>query len=330
MPFFSLIIPVYNVDPYLCECLDSCINQTFKNLEIICINDCSTDNSKLILEKYAKKDNRIKVINHDINKGLGAARNTGINAACGDYCWFIDSDDYILLNACELLNDIISQIKVDIIRFQRIDYKYDIRNNEKSILPQTQYSWINNTLYSKNDFLKLDMPEVSSCMFIASTALLKTVKFRESVLHEDTDFTPMLFSLANNIYVSNLSLYCVRHRLGSITDGGIGEISEKRIIDILAAIDALYIFVTSKTLPKKHFCVRTAVKLCSFIKPYYNKCPNIHTKDRNEIFKKIEKLGSVFSGDINLYNNIIFDYGNKWLLEFILRVYRFVIKKINR
>ena len=80
----SVIIPVYNVEPYLEQCLDSVINQTYKNLEIICINDGSTDNSLKILEKYQKKDSRIKLINQK-NKGLSEARNAGLDVAKGGY-----------------------------------------------------------------------------------------------------------------------------------------------------------------------------------------------------------------------------------------------------
>ncbi len=76
---FSVILPVYNVEQYLKECLDSIINQTYKNLEIICINDCSEDNSLEILKEYAEKDNRIKVIEKSARGGLGAARNTALN-----------------------------------------------------------------------------------------------------------------------------------------------------------------------------------------------------------------------------------------------------------
>lgn len=90
----SVIIPVYNVENYLSECLDSVLNQTFEDLEVICVNDGSTDSSPEILNDYAKKDSRIKIINQE-NQGLGAARNTGLKYANGKYVWFIDSDDFI-------------------------------------------------------------------------------------------------------------------------------------------------------------------------------------------------------------------------------------------
>jgi glycosyltransferase involved in cell wall biosynthesis len=329
-PVFSLIIPVYNVELYLAECLDSCINQTFKDIEIICINDASTDNSKAILEQYAKQDKRIKIINHINNKRQGTARNTGVEAATGDYCWFIDSDDYILLNACEILNDIINEFKTDIIRFNRIDYKYDINSREKTIIPQRPYSWEYSRVYTKADYNKLKIVEVSPCMHITSTALLKTVKFREGVFYEDNDFTPILFSKSETIYNSNYSLYCVRQRQGSTTNDGVIGLSQKGVVDSLLAIEELYKYITSEMLSKYHFCTRTAVSLCSYVKQEYKKYPDIHTKECDIIINKIENLDTFLYDCDTIYNDIISNYGSTKLLNFILKVYRFLIKRVKR
>lgn len=91
----SVIVPVYNVENYLIQCLDSIINQTLKDIEIICVDDCSPDNSIAILEEYKNKDNRIKIVRHTVNRGLGPARTTGMKNATGEYISFVDSDDYI-------------------------------------------------------------------------------------------------------------------------------------------------------------------------------------------------------------------------------------------
>ena len=93
-PLLSVVVPVYNVEKYLRECLDSVVNQHYQNWDIICVNDGSTDGSITILEEYQKKDNRIRIITQE-NAGLSAARNTGIDAALGDYIAFVDSDDFI-------------------------------------------------------------------------------------------------------------------------------------------------------------------------------------------------------------------------------------------
>ena len=115
MPEISVIIPVYNVEKYLPECLDSCINQTLNDIEIICINDKSTDNCDSILSDYAGKDKRIRVINHKTNLGLAVARNTGIINATGKYLLFLDSDDMLTSTACEELYNRAEETNADIV-----------------------------------------------------------------------------------------------------------------------------------------------------------------------------------------------------------------------
>ena len=106
----SVIIPVYNVENYLCECMDSVIAQSHNNLEIICVNDGSTDNSLQILKDYQSRDSRIKIIDQE-NKGVSSARNRGIKIAEGEYVTFVDPDDFLELNAYEIA---LSKIKSDV------------------------------------------------------------------------------------------------------------------------------------------------------------------------------------------------------------------------
>ena len=96
----SIIVPVYNVAPYLPQCLESLVGQTYRDIEIICVNDGSSDGSLDILESYAQKDKRIRIINQE-NQGLSGARNTGIAASQGEWVMFVDSDDWIDLHCCE-------------------------------------------------------------------------------------------------------------------------------------------------------------------------------------------------------------------------------------
>lgn len=110
----SIIIPVYNTEKYLSQCLDSVLNQTFKNIEIICVDDGSTDNSYKILEEYAGKDSRIKVIHQD-NKGSSAARNAGLEIASGKYIGYVDSDDWIDFHMYKRLYSIAEKHRVDIV-----------------------------------------------------------------------------------------------------------------------------------------------------------------------------------------------------------------------
>ena len=115
--YFSIIIPVYNTEKYLSRCLDSVVNQTFKNIEIIIVNDASQGNCKEIIEEYQKKDSRIKYIEHSENKSLLQARKTGNIASTGKYIMYVDSDDEIEINACEEIFNVIKNEDCDIVSF---------------------------------------------------------------------------------------------------------------------------------------------------------------------------------------------------------------------
>ncbi len=130
----SVIVPVYNVEKYLKECLDSIINQTLSDIEIICVNDGSTDNSLKILEEYALKDKRIKIINKE-NGGLSSARNAGLDVAKGKYLHFVDSDDYLDLKCYEKLYNKIIEFDADFCQF---GYLYV--DNNKNVLNKTDFS----------------------------------------------------------------------------------------------------------------------------------------------------------------------------------------------
>ncbi|OQB14357.1 MAG: putative glycosyltransferase EpsJ [Firmicutes bacterium ADurb.Bin193] len=116
MPTISIIVPVYNVEKYLRQCLDSLINQTFEDIEIICINDGSTDNSLEILKEYEQIDQRIKVINQE-NQGVSSAKNNGIKIAKGEYLAVVDGDDWVEPDAYEILLSAMKKHNVDVVMF---------------------------------------------------------------------------------------------------------------------------------------------------------------------------------------------------------------------
>ncbi len=124
-PKVSIIVPVYNVENYLNRCLDSLINQSFDDIEIICINDGSTDRSLEILKDYEKKDNRVKIINKE-NSGVSNCRNKGIKVSNGEYIVFVDSDDWIDIDTYEIMMDNIIKYNADI-AVSNINYVYDDR-----------------------------------------------------------------------------------------------------------------------------------------------------------------------------------------------------------
>lgn len=122
-PYVSLVVPVHNVAPYLTACMESLTNQTLKNIEIIAVNDFSTDNSYDILQEYAKKDSRVIVINNEVNLKTAATRNRGIERATGEYVGFIDGDDYVDTNFCEELYKLAKAEDADIAKAIKREWK---------------------------------------------------------------------------------------------------------------------------------------------------------------------------------------------------------------
>lgn len=135
-PKISIIIPVYNTESYLRECLDSALNQTLKEIEVICTNDGSTDNSLKILREYAKKDPRVIVIDQE-NQGVSIARNSALKIAKGKYIHFLDSDDYLDLHAYEKLYQRAEQLSLDMLSFKGQNFQ----NGTKEFLPSPYYSF---------------------------------------------------------------------------------------------------------------------------------------------------------------------------------------------
>lgn len=141
-PLISIIVPVYNVEKYLPKCLDSLVNQTYKNLEIICINDGSQDDSFIILKKYEEQDKRIKIISQK-NSGVSVARNTALNMAIGKYIMFVDGDDWIEVDTCQIALEVANKYNSGIVMW---DY---IREFDNSSLPKNIFN--EDVIFEKND-----------------------------------------------------------------------------------------------------------------------------------------------------------------------------------
>ena len=200
----SLIIPVYNVEKYLARCLDSVINQTFKDLEIICINDGSEDNSLSILQEYSKKDERIRIINQQ-NAGLSAVRNVGIDVARGKYISFIDSDDWIDFDFCEKLYNSAEKHSADIavagiVRVNGRRKKYFLRFKKETVSRNLQ-----------EKFELCDVPERSyvwNKLYRLDKLRESRLKFLEGRVFEDIIFTPqVLYSLDRLVTVPGTFYY---------------------------------------------------------------------------------------------------------------------------
>lgn len=151
----SIVIPIYNVERYLDRCMNSIFNQTYKNLEIILVDDGSPDNCPNMCDAWAKKDKRIKVV-HKKNAGLGMARNTGIENATGDYICFFDSDDYVELNTIELGLKSAEKYNSDIIMWGLKQF------NSKNEIIFEQFPSLSKEYYSNDEILDYILPNVLS------------------------------------------------------------------------------------------------------------------------------------------------------------------------
>lgn len=273
-PKISIIIPVYNVEKYLRECLDSCTNQTLKDIEIICVDDCSPDNSIKILEEYQQKDPRIKILKHKINKNLGSARNTGLANATGEYVWFVDSDDYIDTKACQILYDAIKEFGVDMLCFSDIQFS-DINGTRRFSRPDCfQGIQINKVYHPKTNWREIHFSNfnVTAWAYLTKRTFLQNFKFREGVWHEDTDFTPILFSSVDSFCYIPYTAYFRRINPESITQKAI---SQKRLEDLIDMLGALDKFTTENNIDKEHFLYEFLINQINYIHDSCNSVADI-------------------------------------------------------
>lgn len=219
----SVIIPVYNTEKYLNICLDSIINQTYKNIEIIIVNDCSTDNSESVILEYMEKDSRIKYYKNSKNHGAGYTRNIGISKASGKYIYFPDSDDEVEKDALEKLHNAISDENSFSCMLKMATLKTD---GTKGILKR-----------SIEDCEILQSPSV--CMRLFNKRILDESQIRFSNLYiaEDLEFVFKILIYNNNVsYVDDCLYTYIRHET-STTKGNISHDS-----DVLKALDNIEIY----------------------------------------------------------------------------------------
>lgn len=225
----SVIVPVYNVEPYLKECLDSIINQTYKNLEIILIDDGSLDNCGKICDEYAKKDNRIKVI-HKENGGLSSARNAGLDIAEGEYISFIDSDDYVAENFIETLYKLCVENDCDISECDFLKFENDVVIQEKITEIQCYTSnEVQHKIYSE-EYVKT----IVVWNKLYKKYLYENMRFPLGKINEDEFITyKVLYNCKSNIAVTNEQLYYYRYNAQSI----MGRKFNERRLDVLEAFE---------------------------------------------------------------------------------------------
>lgn len=216
MPIISIIIPVYNVEKYLKRCIDSILNQTFKEFELILVNDGSTDNCGKICNMYKRKDKRISVI-HKKNSGLSSARNVGLDLAKGKYIAFVDSDDYINKNMYEILysNLIKTDADISICNFQYVNDTSIININQS--IDNYGYLIFNNIEALNELYLENYVNMVVAWNKLYKKELFEDLRYAEGRIHEDEFIIHELLYKSKKIVCTNAELYYYLKRQGSIT-----------------------------------------------------------------------------------------------------------------
>lgn len=320
-PKISIIIPVYNVEKYLAECLDSCINQTLEDIEIICVDDCSTDNSYKILKEYQQKDSRIKIFRQEENKKQGVARNKGLEIATGEYIWFVDSDDYIDTKACQILYDAIKEFNVDMLCFSAIQFS-DINNERKFYYPKHfQGIQINKVYHPRTNWKEILFSNLNITIwaYLTKRNIIQKFKFREFVSYEDMDFTPILLSSVNSFTYIPYTAYFYRTNPTSTTQL---PLTKKVLEDYIASTINLLEFVAQNNIPEKHFLYKEFLKQLNSSLGFYKNnsqllpdnytgligMKNKYQKDLNNLFMNTKK------------------YKKYSLLRFLGKVFRYILR----
>lgn len=302
MPKYSFIVPVYNTEKYLKKCLDSILNQTFKDFEVIVINDGSTDNSLNIIKEYSLKDKRIRYYDRT-NVGLSETRNFGVSICNGKYITFVDSDDYI---EKELLEKI-SKINSEVIRIQLCT---EDENNKL----------INN--YEEEDFKNLSGEEAfnivmnykfveTACVYFfeKNFYLKNNFKFEKGKYHEDFGLIPLIIIKANNVTSINYIGYHYIQRNGSIMNNDIYNKQRKK------SYDTLFHFINAKNKIKTNLYKNiNATNMMSFMaNSTILKARNLKKDDYKNYVKELK-------------NNNVFDYV---LTNTLIRKIKKIIMKVN-
>ena len=240
--YFSIIIPVFNVEAYLRDCLESVLRQSFPDWEAICVNDGSTDRSALILDEYAAKDPRFKVFSQ-VNGGLSSARNTGLDAAEGNYVLFLDSDDWLEDDALKILVD--KTDDEDMVcfsgrRYFEAEKAFRSPDRLKACVYPSGMDYYNDNALQSRDFAFV-------CVVLRSykRSFLREneLSFKEGIYHEDNLFTPVACFFAQKVRTIDVCLYDYRVRACSITT----TYNPKRMRDLLGTANELATFFMSKT-----------------------------------------------------------------------------------
>ena len=222
-PLVSIIVPFYNVELYIEQCLRSIMNQKYKNIEIICFDDCGQDKSASIVKEIAKEDSRIKIVKHKKNKGLGGARTTGLNKAEGEYLLFIDSDDWIESDCVDTIVEIMNKTGVDAAWFKA---KYWLEDLQKD----ADMKFCNYFMNMPEGFININEANLTSFplatwnkAYRRDFLLKNNLNWREKIIFEDVEFYFKAFTKTSPVYLIDKYFYHYRQHSESIMSKNINK-----------------------------------------------------------------------------------------------------------
>lgn len=306
----SVIINVYNGEKYIKKCLDSVVNQTYKNIEIVIVNDKSNDKTLDIIKSY--KDKRIKIINNKNNIGLSLSRNVGIDKASGKYLYFVDVDDFIELDTIEYLYKLIKKYKVKLATCRCLDiydYNYKCVNDTECIKLLTKEEMLNRVL------LTIDRSG-TTWNKLFDRSLFNNIKFENRIINDVVTTYKLVLECEKIVFSNQIKYYYLRH-----SDSILGRKNYKHSIDLYDAAIERYNYI-DKLYPN---LIENKVCLLLLIMSLYvmnNEHVNKHLDKNNalELFKKLYTCKA-------LKTNIRFNDKIKLLLFRISpKLYRFIIK----
>lgn len=331
----SIIVPIYNSEKTIEKCLNSILEQDYKNIEVILINDGSTDCSKRIIEEYKKKDSRVKVFNND-NHGVSYSRNFGMSVASGDYITFVDSDDFLDHNCYSSLIEFLEK-GYDVVRynFKTYDGKafnnnlYDLSNKVINLNSNNIYKVLSHFLISSKE----SIPNLTMLLLIKKE-LCRDVSFIQNLtMMEDVDFYFQLFLRANNIYFSDLKLYNYYVNPKSVTNSP--SYYKKNIFGIIDTNVELIKKCYNNNLDIINLLNYNHVRIISeyVLKMYINNKKDFDTLYKelieNEHFQFMLKNSKGYSKIKNKIIIFIFKLNNIKILKFYFKILELIYKLKN-
>jgi glycosyltransferase involved in cell wall biosynthesis len=279
-PKVSVIIPVYNVEPYLRRCLDSVCGQTLRDIEILCVNDGSDDGGGMVLEEYALHDERIKIVAHAQNRGSAAARNRGMDAASGEFIYFVDSDDWIDKNYLEAMHTVAVSEKIDIVMNSNIMREYEDR--PAHIFEPNDFGekiGFNYTGYIKwSDYIGSFSYSAWCILWRKSFLQMIHAQFPEGLVYEDNYFHMTTFVHCEYFYLINNPSYHYFYRSNSVT----ANIDQKNKHDIVKIYELIYDYYSNHDL------------LCYCKLDFFTLAKYIYTFEIDDIADHFGRIKSLF------------------------------------